>query len=303
MCFTACTQQGNKILSIGTNVWPGYEPLHLAQYQGYWDKKLIRLAEYQSATEVIRAFRNNNIDAASLTLDEALLLRQDKIPVKVILVHDISHGGDVIVARSPIKNVRDLRNKSIAVEKNALGAFVISRALEIHGIPINKISIINGGIEQQEALFSSKKVDAVVTFEPVRTRLLRKGAREIFTSKEMPDEIVDVLVVRDEVIKSHPKLIQQVTSGWFRALEYMHTHKQVSAKIISQRLKISPAEVINSYNGLIIPDRRKNISMLHSSNATLNFTLKKLKDVLVKNSLLDENTRIDNMLDARFVKQ
>ena len=61
---------------LGTNVWPGYEPLYLARSLGYWDDSSVKLVEYSSASQVIRAFRNDAIHIAALTLDEVLLLKE-----------------------------------------------------------------------------------------------------------------------------------------------------------------------------------------------------------------------------------
>ena len=139
--LSGCSNETVPTIRVGTNVWPGYEPLYLARNLEKWPEKQIKLVEYPSASEVIRAFRNRSIEAASLTLDEVLLLRQDNIPVTVVLVHDISAGGDVIMATPEIKKVTQLRGKKVAVESNALGAFVITRALQINGLNSSDISI------------------------------------------------------------------------------------------------------------------------------------------------------------------
>ena len=106
-------------LAVGTNVWPGYEPLYLARNLGYYNDS-IRLVEYSSATEVLRAIRNKLIDVATLTLDEVLLLRQSGVDVRSVLVTDISNGGDVIVARPGIETLADLKGRKVGVESTAL---------------------------------------------------------------------------------------------------------------------------------------------------------------------------------------
>ena len=49
-------------LRIGTNVWIGGEPLYLARELGRFDPAAVQLVEYPSASEVMRAFRNQAID-------------------------------------------------------------------------------------------------------------------------------------------------------------------------------------------------------------------------------------------------
>ena len=87
-------------MHIGTNVWPGYEPLYLARELGYFDDQPIHLVEHAAATEVIRAFRNGTIDAAALTLDEVLLLAQHGQNPRIVLVMDFSQGGDTLIVQS-----------------------------------------------------------------------------------------------------------------------------------------------------------------------------------------------------------
>ena len=303
LVLSACDRDRHVPLRIGTNVWPGYEPLYLARHMGLLNKNRLQLVEYPSATEVMRAFRNNAIDAASLTLDEALLLRQDNIPIKVVLVHDISNGGDVIVARPKIRNMRDLKGMAVAIEASALGSMVISRALQINNMSVADLKIVRADVDAHENLYAKGAVDAVVTFEPVRTKLLKLGAKEIFTSKEIPDEIVDVLVVREEFLKKNTGYIVELVNAWFKALDFMAKDMEKSAEIMSGRLKIGKDEVKASYAGLLMPDRQKNISLLYGDDAGLNKSLKKIHSALVEHRLLHPDVSVDGLLYGGFVKQ
>jgi len=83
--LAGCGVEPAPPLRIGTNVWPGYEPLYLARELGYLDPRSVHLVEYPSASEVIRAFRNHAIEAAALTFDEVLLLTQDGFKPRVVL--------------------------------------------------------------------------------------------------------------------------------------------------------------------------------------------------------------------------
>ncbi len=85
LSLAGCGVEPAPPLRIGTNVWSGYEPLYLARELGYLDPRSVHLVEYPSASEVIRAFRNQAIEAAALTFDEVLLLTQDGFEPRVVL--------------------------------------------------------------------------------------------------------------------------------------------------------------------------------------------------------------------------
>ncbi|HEY0338773.1 MAG TPA: hypothetical protein VGC70_15620, partial [Burkholderiales bacterium] len=65
-----CMREPESAVRIGTNVWIGSEPLYLARELGRLDPTVVQLVEYPSASEVLRAFRNQAIDGMVISLDE-----------------------------------------------------------------------------------------------------------------------------------------------------------------------------------------------------------------------------------------
>lgn len=63
-------------LRVGANVWPGYEPLFLAESLGYYNGQNIEIITFPSSAEVMRAYRNQAIDVAAVTADEALQISE-----------------------------------------------------------------------------------------------------------------------------------------------------------------------------------------------------------------------------------
>jgi NitT/TauT family transport system substrate-binding protein len=298
LLIAGCAQPQTPI-RLGTNVWPGYEPLYLAQEIGQLDSRKVRLIGYPSASEVIRAFRNRSLEAASLTLDEALLLLDKGLPIKIILVHDISHGADVILARPHIEEVSGLRGRDIAVESSALGAYVISRALEKNNLSVDAVRIRHLDVNQHEAAYHSGEVDAVVTFEPFNTRLKELGAQEIFTSREIPGEIIDVLVVHEDIHETRLDDLKHLTRSWFSALEYIDAEPQKAATIMSKRLKISNEDVLASYQGMKLPTYDQNIAMLNDGLSALH----RLAAIMSEHELVTNDLELEELLSSDALYQ
>ncbi len=286
LLFLSCKPQETPLVRIGTNIWTGYEPLYLAKSLGSFKKSNIRLIQYDSATEVLRAFRNRVLEGASLTLDEVLLLKQDKIPIKIILVHDVSHGGDVILARPPIKSMKDLIGKKVAVESNALGAYVITRALEKNNMSPNDIKILSIDVNAHESAYHSQKVDAVVTFDPARTKILKAGANEIFSSKEIPNEIIDVMVIHDDVVKKNPIIVNQIHDAWFEAVKYLSDHPDKASSILAKRQKITPQKVLDNFKYIHIPTKEENYNFIKRNPPLLINNIQLLNRVLLQYKLI-----------------
>jgi len=300
--LSACSTDKADPMRVGTNLWPGYEPLYLAEELNYMTKDKVRLVEYPSASDVIRAFRNQSLEAAALTLDEALSLHQDNIPAEVVLVLDISEGADVIVARQGIENFKDLKGKKVAVESGALGAYVISRALALNNMTLSDINVVHLDVSNHAAAFKEGKVDAAVTFEPVRTKLLGYGGKEVFSSREIPGEVVDVLVIHRDYLQKNPKQAEHLASAWFKSIQYMTTSNADAVQRIAKRLKITPDEVIASYDGLQLAGHLENNKMLDGKKGHLHATLKKLSDTMVDNGLLKQGLELNGIINDRLIK-
>jgi len=293
---SGCSQTNPEPVRIGTVVWPGYEPLYLARELGDLPADEIRLVEYPSATEVIRALRNKSLEAAALTLDEVLVVLADRVPLKVLLVMDVSDGGDVIMARPGIASMQELRGKRIGVESNALGAYMLTRSLQTSGMTIGDVIVKHMGVNTQEQAYLKGDVDAVVTFEPVRTRLRNAGAVELFSSRQLPGEIVDVLVAHEDVYRDRPEVFRKLADTWFKTVDYLREQPGPAAQVIARRLKISPQEVTASYDGLTLPDRTENLRLLGGEQPALRTTVRRLGQVLLDSALLRRPVSGDELL-------
>ncbi len=290
-------------LQIGTNVWPGYEPLYLARTQGTLNEKEVRLIEYPNASEVIRAFRNGVIQGAALTLDEVFLLIQDNIPLKVVLVMDFSNGGDAILARPPIRSMKALKGKRIGFESTALGGLILSRALIINHLTYADIQPVNIAHNEHFGAFVTGEVDAVVTFEPIRTKILQEGANIVFSSSEIPGEIVDVLIVSENTLQTNRDLVNQLLDAWFKSIDDIQKHKQETAAIMARRENVTPEEFITSLSGLTIPDRQKNREMLAVNDGKppkLEKQAAFLRHFMLQQSLLRLDIELADFIDSEY---
>ncbi len=295
----SCTTPPVEVLRIGTNVWTGYEPLYLARELGYLDKSSVRLVEHASATNVIRDYRNGTIDAATLTLDEVLLLAQHKEQPRIVLIMDFSNGGDALVAQADIHSLTDLKGSRIGVENTAMGAYMMKRTLDTANIKPNDVHMVSLSVDQHERAFLKKEVDAVVTFEPVISKLLSAGAKELFTSAGIPGEIVDVLIVREEYLKKNPHVVDELIHAWFLTLDYQAREPEKSITIMAQRQGISPEQFRDTLHKLHIPDLQENLRQLGGTPPLLLHTANQLQDVMLEHKLLKNRIILEPLLYPR----
>jgi NitT/TauT family transport system substrate-binding protein len=291
-----CMRDPEPPLRIGTNVWIGSEPLYLARDLKYLDRGVIQLVEYPSASEVLRAFRNQAIDGMIISLDELFVLAVDGLQPKIVVVADVSHGADVVVGRSGMRTMKDLKGKRVAVESGALGAFVLSRALTLNGMQASDVNIVHLESNEHPAAFEQGKVDAAVTFDPFRGQLLSAGGHTLFDSTQIPGEIVDLLAVRDTVLEKNPQAVQALLAGWFKALDYLQREPTDAAARMAVRQQITGEQFLQALQGLHIPSRAENLTMLAGTTPSLVGSGHQLMALMVEAKLLRNTLEIERLL-------
>jgi NitT/TauT family transport system substrate-binding protein len=294
--LSGCVRESESALRIGTNVWIGCEPLYLARELGRLNPKTVQLVEYPSASEVLRAFRNQAIDGMVISLDELFGLAVDGLQPRIILVVDVSHGADVVVGRRGMRTMKDLRGKRVAVESGALGAFVLSRALALNGMRASDVRVVQLESNEQPGAFEKGQVDGAVTFDPYRVQLLRAGARTLFDSTQIPGEIVDLLAVRATVLDSQPKAVQSLLTGWFGAIDYMKREPEDAARRMGIRQQTTGEQFLEALRGLRIPSREENLKLLGGAKPELAVTGRRLMALMLEAKLLREPLQIEGVL-------
>ncbi len=297
----ACDSSQEPPLRIGTNAWPGYEHLYLARSLGYYEESEIKLVEMTSASDVIRSLRNGTLEAGALTLDEALSLIDDGIALKIILVMDFSEGGDALLVKPGIDSLAALRGKTIAVEYTAVGAILLDGALNAANLSVSDIKIIACSQNEHHRCYQS--ADAVVTFDPARTRLLKLGAQVLFDSSQIPGRIVDVLVVHASAVKTNPRALKQLLTGYFKARDYFDASPEAAANLMSLRLRLSPAEVLASYAGINLPTLEENRALLSGNPPPLQLTADDISQFMRQKKMLKNKVTVANLIDNSFLPE
>ncbi|MBV0932602.1 ABC transporter substrate-binding protein [Marinobacterium weihaiense] len=298
--LAGCLSAPAPVLKLGTNVWPGYEPLYLAREQGVLDARQVGLVELLSASEVMRAYRNGAIDAAALTLDEVITLREMGMRPVIVQVADISAGADVILARPGLTRVEDLRGRRVGVEGTALGAYMLSRALTLNGMNLNDVTPVQLEVHEHQQAFVSGSVDAVVTFDPVRSQLLEAGAVPVFDSSQIPGEIVDVLVVREQLLHSHHAQIQHLIQAWQASLVRLKADPEAAARIMATRLKLPPDEVLQGLGQLEMPGGDASAALMIGAPPVLMQQADRLASLMREHGLIQQQPDLEGLIYSRY---
>ncbi len=296
--LVACVDNPKPPLRVGFNSWAGYAPLYLARERGYYNED-IKLVALPSASATLHAMRMRTLEAAALTLDEALLLEAEGVPVKVILIFDISAGADAVLAKADFEFPNDLSNARIVVERSAVGALMLDAFLQKAGRDANDVQLIDCPMHQHLQCFNNAEL--VVTYEPMKTQVRKRGAKVLFTSKEMPGQIVDVLVVLNNVEQDYATELTQLVAGYFQARKLMDEQAQLANTLMAPVLKLTAEEVAQAFQGLHLPSLAENKRSLAGPTPALQLKAQGFADFLYQRKLLFKQVSVENFVSNDYL--
>lgn len=231
-------------LRIALIRWPPFEFLHLAQEKGFFAQEgvEVRLIEFVAVNDTQRAFEHDKIDGGMYSLFQVmqnrhLLARKMQVP----MVIDFSDGADMVLARPDIQDVRGLRGRRVGVTLSPLDFYFLGRALETYGMSLKDVSLVYVRTEDVPEALRSGKIDAVMTYPPNSTEIEEAGiARQIFSSSQIPGEIIDVLALDEAVIRKRPDDVAALIRAFYRAVRYAQEHPDDASRIMAEREHVSP---------------------------------------------------------------
>lgn len=291
LSLLGCSDQTDT-LRIGANRWLGYGPLYLADDLHWMTPSGYRLVEYPHTTGVLRGYRNGLLDAALLTLDEALILQSSGQPVQILLVADVSAGADVLFANAHIQQLVQLRGQRIGVENSALGAFFLSRILDLAKLQAREISVIDMPVNEHLNALRTGQIDAAINFASASASFAPLGVHPLLDSRALPNEIIDVLVINPQRVSAQQA--KRLRELWFTSQEQWFEQRQDIDPRLSRRLGLNGDELAQTLAGLQIGDRALNQQL--RKDGTLLRSLNRLNDYLFSRRLQSKPADTQTML-------
>jgi NitT/TauT family transport system substrate-binding protein len=245
-------KKSSEPLKVTLPTWTGYGPLFLAKEKGFFEKNGIdvELSIVEGLGERKQALASGKIDGMATALDVQVTLAASNIPVNVVWILDDSYGGDGILVKNDINDVKDLKGKTVAFEVGSTSHMLALTALEQGGLTEKDVEVIQMSAGDAGAAFAAGKVDAAVTWEPWLSKGSQANGKILLTTKDLPGIIVDTISFKEEVIKNRPEDVKAFVKAMGEAMDYWKENGDEAAEIMAKGLKIDQAEFVATVEGL-----------------------------------------------------
>lgn len=297
-----------QTFTISKAWWPVWETFQMGVQQREQVKQSFQTTfnQTQDIGPALEEFKKASVDASTLTIYEAILAASQGADIKIVLLLDYTIGSDGVVAKKHIRSLQDLKGKRIGIERGTIGHFTILKALEQAGLDQTEIGFVNLGTESLQEAFINDKIDAAGTYEPYMSNMEREGnGHIIFSSKEIPRAICDVLLVKESVIRDHPEAIDHWINAWNNILASKHKEPENYLRTLSQFNGTSVSDLKKSFEGIFFTDMMENkiaFGTLQRPGYLLD-SLKEMETFMLEQGVIQKKLDLQNLLYSDGVER
>ena len=215
--------------NVAWSIYVGWMPWDFAERSGIlkrWADKYaikITLTQINEYVESINQYTAGTFDACVMTnMDMLTIPAAGGVDSTALIVGDFSNGNDGVVLKGKGKTLADLKGQKVNLVELSVSHYLLARALASAGMRERDLKIINTSDADIVAAFSAPATTAVVTWKPqLSTVLSVPGAQLVFDSSKIPGEILDLMVVKSDVLNSNPKFGKALIGAWYETLTLM----------------------------------------------------------------------------------
>jgi len=250
--------------------------------------------------EIKESLVSGHLPATFMLAPLAMKLRQEGIPVKIVYLGHRDGTALMVHKQSSIHSIRDLKGKTIAVPNRYSNQYLILfKALSNLGMTIKDLNIVEMPPPDMPAALYSRAVDAITSGEPFMGQTELEGyGRVLYQAKEIwPNFISCVLVVREDLINSHPEGVQRLVDGIARSGKWLESgmdHRMMAAENVARQYYNQRPELLQFVLSKP-PDR-----VTYSNLLLVRKDFEEIERLAIQAGILKDSIKFEDYADPRF---
>jgi NitT/TauT family transport system substrate-binding protein len=214
--------------AIGWSIYVGWMPWPYAEQAGIvkkWGDKYgitIKFVQVNDYIESVNQYTAGKLDGVTVANMDALTIpAAGGKDTSAIILGDYSNGNDAVLLKGA-DAVAGIKGRQVYLAELSVSHYLLARALETNGMKLTDVKTVNTSDADIAAAFASPEVTAAVAWNPqVTTMKGVAGTKAVFTSADIPGEILDLMVVDTKVLAANPNLGKALAGIWYETMALM----------------------------------------------------------------------------------
>src|SRR6478609_111043 len=214
--------------NIGWSIYAGWMPWPYAQQAGIvkkWADKYgveIKFVQVNDYVESVNQYTAGKLDGVTVANMDALTIpAAGGKDTSAIIVGDYSNGNDGILLKGA-DSLAAIKGRQVYLVELSVSHYLLARGLESIGMPLTEVKTVNTSDADIVGAFTSPEVTAAVAWNPqLSTMRATPGTTQVFSSADIPGEILDLLAVDTATLKANPNLGKALAGIWYETVALM----------------------------------------------------------------------------------
>lgn len=223
--------------SIGWSIYAGWMPWPYAEQSGIvqkWADKYdieIDVVQVNDYVESVNQYTAGRFDGVTVANMDALTIpAAGGKDTTALIVGDYSNGNDGVVLKGET-DLAAIEGQKVNLVELSVSHYLLARGLNSLDLPLTSVDTINTSDADIAGAFTSQDITAVVAWNPQLTSIKSiEGANLVFSSADIPGEILDLLVVDTKTLEAHPELGKALTGIWYETVSLMTKDSDAGAE-------------------------------------------------------------------------
>jgi len=214
--------------NIGWSIYAGWMPWPYAQQSGIvkkWADKYgveINFVQVNDYVESVNQYTAGKLDGVTVANMDALTIpAAGGKDTSAIIVGDYSNGNDGILLKGA-DSLSAIKGRQVYLVELSVSHYLLARGLESAQLALTDVRTVNTADADIVGAFTAPEVTAAVAWNPqLSTMRATPGANQVFSSADIPGEILDLLVVDTAALKANPNLGKALAGIWYETMALM----------------------------------------------------------------------------------
>jgi NitT/TauT family transport system substrate-binding protein len=234
-------------------------PIIVALEKGWYEQALNKVGytlKTSTATfgpPIVEALAAGQVDIGELGVAPHVVAVARGLPIKAVVTTNIA-GESIMVSRdSPIKSVKQLAGKKVAIPgKGTMQDFIVRRALAANGMSPGDVMWVEMSPADMSTSLLRNQIDAAVLWEPWTARLVLQGARVLQSGQDVwPNHDNQLISVTGAAIRDHEPAVRAFVEQTVRGLQYIMDNPDESITITARHLGLDRDIVAKAWTMMI----------------------------------------------------
>lgn len=316
--FGECSSEKEIPIGMAVEFMDHAACAYISQDKGWFEEEGLNLTAYESyvtGMALASALARGDIQVAYICLVPAInVYANAKVPIKIVAgTHKYGYG--LVVNPEKIRSVKDLEEPGIrigCVREGGAVDVLLHRAVDKYNLNEERIlsRIQRMNPPKQVLAIKTGQLDAAFLPEQWATMAEDLGFKMLLISQDVwPEMQGSVLVVKEELIRDHPEVVEKLVKISQRANDWINQYPQGAAEIVVWQLReaggsLFPVEIADiAAKTEITPEvLLKSMNRLEYTTDIDPVVVQEAIDYVAQLGYIRSSFKAEDILDLSFIK-